>query len=358
MRKALTVCFAGISAFSGTVSAQSSVTLYGSIDNGVSYISDIGGKPLWRLHDGINKSNSLGIAGAEDLGGGRKALFRVESGFSASTGVLGQGGLIFGKQAFVGVAGSAGQLTFGRQYDFTTLLAKSLPCMQCGIYGVQNADLDRVSGQRLNNSIQYQSANWSGFKTGAMYALGETAPGATNRGRAVSASVEYAAGPVLLQLVATDINGAPVLSGVLGTRTFLGTSTTTTPAVYVDKQRIIGAGVSWTAGPWHFASLLTRTQLTLGAQSGTDRVLHLGADYRITPSLLVLGKVTSDRFEDSRWTGLNLGLNYQISRRTDLYLDLATQKASGAGTRASIALVGPSSDDRQTVTRVGIKHLF
>ena len=358
MRTAFMVCFASLLAVSGAVSAQSSMTIYGSVDSGISYINNVGGKSLWRLQDGINKANSLGFMGTEDLGGGRKALFRMESGFSVSTGILGQGGLIFGKQAFVGLGAPEGQLTLGRQYDFTTLLAKSLPCMQCGIYGVQNADLDRVSGQRLNNSVQYQSPTWSGFKTGAMYAFGETAPGATNRGRAVSMIAEYTSGPLLLQMVGTDINGAPVLAGVLGTRTFLGTNTATTPALFVDKQRIFGAGISWSTGPWHFASLLTRTELTLGAQSGTDRVLHVGADYRITPSLLLLAKVTSDHFEDSRWAGLNIGLNYQASRRTDLYIDLGTQKASGDGTRASIALVGPSSDDRQSVARVGIKHLF
>ena len=52
----------GISAF-----AQSSVTIYGSVDNGITYVNNVGGKSVFKMQDGINKANALGFTGTEIL---------------------------------------------------------------------------------------------------------------------------------------------------------------------------------------------------------------------------------------------------------------------------------------------------
>ncbi|MCA3847486.1 MAG: porin, partial [Burkholderia sp.] len=105
---------AGVALIAGAAHAQSSVTLYGIIDEGLTYTSNlavagpngtVSGKPAWRMLGGVQQASRWGLRGVEDLGGGLAAVFTLENGFDPSTGKLGQGGLIFGKKAFVGLSG-------------------------------------------------------------------------------------------------------------------------------------------------------------------------------------------------------------------------------------------------------------
>jgi len=102
--------------FSTWAHAQSSVTLYGVIDEGFDYISNVNGKGFYGLVNGEAVGSRWGIRGTEDLGGGLSAIFRLESGFNTNTGKMGQGGLEFGRQAYVGLASKQyGTATLGRQ---------------------------------------------------------------------------------------------------------------------------------------------------------------------------------------------------------------------------------------------------
>ncbi|MGF6408826.1 porin [Paraburkholderia sp. MM5482-R1] len=359
MKRLIAATFA-IPLMCSTVWAQSSATLFGSIDNGLTYVNNYGGHSLVKMQDGINKSNSLGFSGSEDLGGGMRAFFKLENGFSANTGALGQGGLVFGKQAYVGLGDKAiGEMTMGRQYDYTVLLEHYLPCLNCGLFGVQSADLDRVSGERLNNTAQFSSATFGGFKGGVMYAFGQNSGTlSTNLGRAISANLQYAYGGFSAGAVLTDINQAPVFAGLTGAATVLGRAVTPTTTLIVDNQRVLGFGATYVYGAWSGAALYTNTHLKLAGRTATDQVLHVGGDWHVRPDLVLAGKVSFDRFESSRWYTATAGIDYLLSKRTDVYIDLDAQKASGQGTVASIALTAPSSTDRQFVSRVGIRHLF
>src|ERR1700730_9283229 len=89
--------------------AQSSVTLYGFIDAGISYVNNSktatgGSGKLVKVDDGVAKADRWRLLGTEDLGGGMKAIFVLENGFSVANGRLGQGGALFGRQAYVGLA--------------------------------------------------------------------------------------------------------------------------------------------------------------------------------------------------------------------------------------------------------------
>ncbi|KXU83843.1 hypothetical protein CI15_25230 [Paraburkholderia monticola] len=343
-----------------TAWAQSSVTLFGSVDNGLTYVNNYGGHSLVEMQDGVNKSNSLGFTGSEDLGGGMHAFFKLENGFSLNTGALGQGGLLFGKQAYLGLGDdSIGEVTMGRQYDYTVLLEHYLPCLNCGLFGVQNADLDRVSGERLNNTVQFNSATFGGFKGGVMYSFGQNLGAqSTNLGRAISANLQYAYGGFSAGAVLTDIDKAAVFAGLTGAPTVLGVVVTPTTALVVDNQRILGFGATYVYGAWSAAALYTNTRLKLAGNTATNQILHVGGNWHIWPDLVLTGKVSFDHFESSRWYTATASIDYLLSKRTDVYVDLDAQKASGPGTVASIALTAPSSTDRQFVSRVGIRHLF
>ncbi|MDR8963595.1 Outer membrane porin protein [Burkholderia multivorans] len=115
-----------LAATAGVAHAQSSVTLYGVIDAGISYVNHSknatgGSSKLFKYDDGVAQGSRWGLRGTEDLGGGLKAIFVLENGFNSGNGTLGQGGAIFGRQAYVGLSQSQyGTLTFGRQYSFST----------------------------------------------------------------------------------------------------------------------------------------------------------------------------------------------------------------------------------------------
>ncbi|MGS0741070.1 porin [Glaciimonas sp. GG7] len=341
------------------VPAQAQVTIYGSIDNGITHVNNYNGHSNTWLQDGLNRSNALGFNGVEDLGNGNRAIFKLETGFSVNNGALGQGGLIFGKQAYVGLSSDdKGQLTFGRQYDMMIGMLGYLPCWACGLFSVQNADLDRLSGQRLNNSVRYQSRAIGRFRFNGMYALGSVDAGSTNRGRALSFSTEYENGPLKVTAITTDINGAAIFAGLLGTTSVLGRPVATNPILIADNQRIMALASAYSLGNGRLAVIYTDTRLALGKQTSTDHVLRIGGEVRLLPQLLLLGQISEDHFERSRWRTLNLGLTRSLSKRTDIYIDGAYQRASGAATVASIALTAPSSNASQVVTRVGIKHMF
>ena len=86
--------------------AQSSVTLYGLIDEGLNYTSNTGGHSNIQMESGFAQGSRWGLKGSEDLGGGNKAIFQLENGFDVNSGKLGQGGRMFGRQAYVGLSQS------------------------------------------------------------------------------------------------------------------------------------------------------------------------------------------------------------------------------------------------------------
>ena len=91
--------------------AQSSVTLYGILDAGITYVNNTGGSHVVKFDDGVAYGNRFGLKGTEDLGGGLKAVFVLESGFHLGNGQLGFGGSEFGRQAYVGLQNDWGTLS-------------------------------------------------------------------------------------------------------------------------------------------------------------------------------------------------------------------------------------------------------
>ena len=74
------------------VHAQSSITLYGVIDEGINYTNNAGDKSAYQLESGYAQGSRWGLKGSEDLGSGLKAIFDLENGFDVNSGALGEGG--------------------------------------------------------------------------------------------------------------------------------------------------------------------------------------------------------------------------------------------------------------------------
>ena len=97
MKKSL-LALAVLGAFAGAAQAQSSVTIYGIVDTGITYTSKVGsvaGTPAatatgsrFGLNSDILQGSRIGFKGVEDLGGGLSAVFNLETGFQNDTGAM------------------------------------------------------------------------------------------------------------------------------------------------------------------------------------------------------------------------------------------------------------------------------
>ncbi len=92
-----------LGAFAMSTHAQSSMTLYGPLDAGMIYANNAGGNSVWQLGSGALSYNYFGLHGVEDLGGGLKAIFKLESGFAINSGRIRNGDFL-NRQAWVGLS--------------------------------------------------------------------------------------------------------------------------------------------------------------------------------------------------------------------------------------------------------------
>ncbi|HWV04744.1 porin [Ralstonia sp.] len=162
---------------SGAANAQS-VTLYGLIDTGIEYVShaNANGNGLTRIPSVTGTLPSRwGLRGAEDLGNGMKAVFTLESGFNTDTGTSGQGGRLFGRQAWVGLASDYGTVTLGRQYSMVFLSLADADILGPSQYAIGSLDV-YIPNARTDNTIAYKGT-FSGLTVGATYSFGRDAAG-------------------------------------------------------------------------------------------------------------------------------------------------------------------------------------
>ena len=175
MKKTL-LAVALMTGFAGVAQAETSVTLYGLLDTAIGYERikhDATGitKKKTGLRDGTQSGNRWGLKGSEDLGGGLRATFQLESGFTLSDGEQGQSGRLFGRHATVGLAGDSwGQIDFGRQTNIGSRFFVDVHGQGWGDTGSVNAFKGQDS-YRMDNSVVYVSPNFSGFQFGAGYSF-------------------------------------------------------------------------------------------------------------------------------------------------------------------------------------------
>lgn len=175
------------------------VTLYGRMDMAIAYqarlISSgtVVGGHRWHADSGGSNGSRWGLRGSEDLGGGLRALFVMESGLQADTGVIGQGGRIFGRQVYVGLDSPAGRLTLGRQYTpYFDVLSTSDPF---GNNLVGNSGNVEHANPRADNALVYASPRLAGLSAHGLLALGER-NGSNAAGRQVNLALKYQRGPL------------------------------------------------------------------------------------------------------------------------------------------------------------------
>jgi predicted porin len=372
-----------LTGFAGVAHAQSSVTLYGLIDAGITYANHggTGGKDLVEYGDGVSQGSRWGLRGSEDLGGGLKAIFTLENGFNSGTGALGQGGALFGRQAYVGLAQDGiGSLTLGRQYSFSTdYLGGSYSNggqTVAGNYGFHINDVDQLTSSRINNSVKFSSANFAGLTFGAMYGFSNQAgafagaPGTSGSSSAYSFGLNYANGPFSVGAAYTDIRFPGSASPTFST-TLANASALTGTSVAKDLATA-GVGARYAIGPATLYALWTHTNIEqITGHMTTFNAYDAGGKYAFTPALTGALGYTYMQAKDltnGHWNQIDASVDYALSKRTDVYLLGVYQDASGktsknAGLQAQIGASASSylpvaGASTQLAVRVGIRVKF
>lgn len=370
------------------VHAQSAVQLYGIIDTAVTYVNNAGGASATALSAGPLKGNRFGLLGKEDLGGGMRALFRLENGFSAANGSLGQGGSMFGRQAYVGLGTAYGTITVGRQYDSIVDYVGVLKAGgdTAGAYANHPGDLDNTGNNyRVNNAIKYASPSVGGLTFGGVFSPGGVA-GDFRRKRIFSLGAGYTNGP--LQLGAAYLDAQDPNFSFYGNNpssSVTGNNMTASPIFsgYASAAalRVIGAAGAYTVGGWTAGVVYTNTQLRdLGSETGLNSRGYAGNavfntwefNLRKTWNATTMFGTSVQYTRASHVAGnnsgagylqANAGVDYFLSKRTDLYLVGIWQHATGhdsTGGKAVASIYGftASTTANQVAAALGLRHSF
>jgi predicted porin len=369
--------------------AQSAVSLYGIIDVGFVYNNNAHGATQYSIVAGSLKGNRWGLLGKEDLGGGYKAVFLLENGFSAENGALGQGGAEFGRQAYAGLGGPAGSVTLGRQYDSIVDYVGVMKAGgdTAGGYASHPGDLDNTGNSyRVNNAIKYTSPDYRGITFGGVFSPGDIA-GDSQRNRIYSFGAGYKQGPLALgaaYLVARNPNFSYYGNNPASSVTGSNMASVPVYSGYASAQTLqtAGAAAAYTFGNATAGLVYTNAQFrNLGSNaalnprglSGEAVFNTLEANFRILPiPAMMVGAsyaytrgspVTSGDAGGVTYQQLNVGAEYFLSKRTGVYAVVFGQHASGrdsTGGSAVAAVYGltPSSSDTQIAATVGLRHKF
>ncbi|MDR0478361.1 MAG: porin [Burkholderiaceae bacterium] len=348
------------------------VQLYGLVDSGLEYLTNSSadahghGVSLTRLTSGDLSGSRWGVKGNEDMGGGNRALFLLESGVDVTTGQTLQGGRFFGRLAYVGFANNdIGRFTVGRQGGiFLDWVSKYNP-LDNAVYAVKMQD--PAFSDRLDNAFRYQ-AKFGQVEILAQYAqnydtvnFGNTlsTPGYL-QGRVIEAGMRYSNGPLSLVLAYDQKNGGS---------TQLNAAMTAKVGGYegnVDRRAAI-------AGKYKFNSLdvfagyryldahaVHLSALDTGPVEASD-FYWLGATYHASRALALSATAMYQTFNGTQRKPLSfqLSADYSFSKRTDAYVNMG-YVVNSHGSNLGLNGFGSSviAGRNQFGVMTGIRHRF
>jgi predicted porin len=359
------VCIAGVlvGGLSAGASAQSSVQLYGELDTGLAYVSNVGGHAQYRATSGLVDGSYWGLQGVEDLGGGLKALFRLERGFSVTSGEQ-----LNDHPMYVGLeAERFGRLTLGHQYDLIHdyFAPFTLTGGSGGTAFAHPFDNDNANNTYLAaNSVKYVTHTYAGFNLGGMYGFSNAA-GRFAQNRAYGLAASYAIGGFSAAAAWMHNNGRGVGdTGSFDPLNLPGPDGTIISAT-VARQDTVGIGASYAFDDVTLALAWSRSinRGIADADSGAQLAsvafsnYEANATWQLTPAFSLAGLYAFTNASNARWHSGAVQGDYQLSKRTDLYAEVVYRRAS-SGATAVINALDPSSGRNQLMIATGIRHRF
>lgn len=404
MKKTL-IAFAALSAIAGVAQAQSTVTIYGLLDanvgsyknnelsttgTGATAVTSIQSRRQNRIESGGLNGSRWGIRVREDLGAGLAAIGNLESGVNLDQGSSGQGGLLFGRRANVGLTGGFGTVTIGRNsssYDDVsadnammgqTLFdpsatnngisataaqtlatavtpANALPFINRGF----TAPTTWIGFQtRFNNSIKYISPNFAGFTFSGMYAMGEDKTATVDASRSYSANVKYANGPLVISGGLQSESAGPTLTGT-------GVSTVTAGGARPALENAL-ISAAFDLGVVKLGAGVNRAKfkdVTFPAAAGGLEIdpqteVNLSIAVPLGATTLSAGYAQSKGDTLGKAKGFGVQALYALSKRTTLYTGLVSTEAYDRLVDAVEAVSPTSNIGKVQNFAVGVRHTF
>ncbi|MDD0838087.1 porin [Curvibacter sp. HBC61] len=382
MKKSL-IALASLSALCTLAQAQSSLVIYGLVDSGVRHDSAVakttaGTGSQTQFSSGVMNTSRLGFRGTEDLGGGLKANFNLETGINLGSGATSSTSNFFDRRAVMGLQDSWGRVDIGRNTTFLYDLQAGYVVDPLGHELTGNRQfaanaatavnpLGTLVGSALNtsrrdNMVKYQSPTWSGTTLGLAYSFGNVA-GATAANSSVQVMAKYDAKPLQLGVAYDRLRDT-------GART--QTTLTSGGNYTVNGYKFTGGYSQMQADPGFLnsnTSILTNSssstslyRFLAGATARTTglkaTVVDLGLTFNATPMTEVVvayynTKYSADGVASNRYDTFATRARYKLSKRTDLYAAIDYTKAKGI-TAAQTA----SGTTSNTGFAVGVQHRF
>jgi len=307
------LAFALCAAAAAPAFAQSSVTVYGRLNQTVENQKAGTGSAIWRLS---NNSSRIGFKGTEDLGGGLKAGFQIEHGFSPDTGVAGSP--FWGRQSEVNLGSSNfGTVRLGNFTSEAYYATADYISMHNHDTGSSSDALYAYIGQNTNK-VAYHSPTFSGATFDISRTLGE------------------GTGQVSYDLAANWANG-PLQLGA----GFERNSTT--------KQRQFAVRGLYEFGAFVVGAYVQRDKDAFATGNRTNIRLSGMYTMGVTELHLNFGKAgKTGSVADSGANQVTAGVNYNLSKRTKVY---------GYYTRLSDGAAGLYGGDFRSIA-TGIRHNF
>jgi len=331
MKKSL-LALAVLGAFAGVASAQSSVTLSGTVDLSGKYVKNDGSGARYSLaNSGIN-SSQLVFSGKEDLGAGLKAGFELNAGLNTDDGTTNS--KFFNRRAVVKLSGGFGEVRLGRDYTPTFWNYTIFDAFGTNGLGDSSHVLNSTQPTfvRADNSVGYfLPAGIGGIYGQAMVAAGE----GVNTSKYYGGRIGFAAGPF-------DIAGA-----------YAETNST-------SKVKSANIGASYDMG---FLKLM-------GYYAEVKEPSAKQTSYSISGVVPIGQGEIHVGYESGKYTNptsykadqVALGYVYNLSKRTAVYTTVAMLKNKDA-TSLSIAggssiSAAPTLGGKSQGAEFGLRHFF
>lgn len=320
-------------AASGAAMAQSNVTLYGIVDAGIGSFKNgaPGSSSETEMRSGGLSTSRIGFKGTEDLGGGLKAVFKLEAAIDVQAGATRTP--YFGRGAYVGLAGGFGEVNIGKNWTALD-----------DIYGAGNSGFD---GSRLaisnvvwesasyldipDSTIKYVSPSFGGFSGAVSYSLDQGVNPTINPSTDVTSfQLSYAAGPIAAAL------GYQQESKGLGV---------------ADRKTTMVNG-SYDLGVARLIAAFGTVSGVTGGDKAND--YHVGVDVPLGSALTISGGYASSKAKTagvttSKTDGFGIAAKYSLSKRTTTYAgyrDADTENGAGVKTNERKEFI------------VGVNHAF
>ncbi|QWE22762.1 porin [Polynucleobacter sp. AP-Jannik-300A-C4] len=390
MKKSL-LAVAAIGAFASAAQAQSSVTVYGILDVGFSGATTRASQTksnTTALASSSETSSRLGFKGTEDLGGGMNAFFTAEFQLyptdASLSGDTNNG--LFNRQSFVGLSKKGiGQAAIGTQYTpVHTAVSRTDAGQQNNIHGDVIYSVSSGTGAtqtttayttRFNNALTLQTDRFAGFQVNGIYSnknSNQNNPATTqtvSNNTALGLGINYVWQKLNVDLAMTSSKQESI-TGTTNTAAALPAAAAAATSVNVLGTSIgiltNYAGASYDFGILKAYAQYINTKYTSNLDSNsymTRSAQQLGVRSFVTPKVEAWASIGNGSFtagstalpatSGSRatqdFTGYQLGSNYWLSKRTNLYAIFGSQQVSSSSVAAS---EGASSYG------VGMRHTF